>query len=119
MSIDSLKELENEIMNLEKQRINNAEWADLTLSELELIDDLEKKKEYRKKINEFHMHIINTFSTLVSSDFKFSVPNGKLTYRIMATDYMNYFYAKGMTREEIVKMMVDSKTTKNSGKKQK
>jgi len=114
-----IKNLAEEILKLEKSRINKANWEDLTLAELELIDDLDKRREYRKKMNEFHMLIINTFSTLVSGDFKFSVPKERLTYRIMATDYMNYFYTKGMTREQIIKMMSDSKTTIDVGEKQK
>lgn len=119
MNINDLRELEKEIIDLEKKKINEVHWADLTLSELELIDDLEKKREYRKQINEFHVRIINTFSSLVPKNFRFSVPNHKLTYRIMATDYMNYFYSKGMTREEIVKMLSESKTTIENGEKQK
>ena len=119
MNINNLTELGKEIMDLEKKRVNNAQWADLTLTELELIDDVEKRKEYRKQINEFHMRIINTFSSLVPKDFQFSVPEHKLTYRIMATDYMNYFYSKGMTKEEIVKMLSESKTTIENGEKQK
>ena len=114
-----IKNLSDEILQLEKARINNAHWADLTIDELNLIDDLDKRRDYRKKINEFHMRIINTFSTLVPSNFRFSVPNERLTYRIMATDYMNYFYAKGMTKEEIIKIMVDSKTTIDAAEKQK
>jgi len=119
MNIDDLKELEKEIVNLEKGRINSAHWSDLTLSELELIVDPEKRKEYRRQINEFHMRIINTFSGLVPQSFQFSVPNDQLTYRIMATDYMNYFYSKGITREEIVKMLSENKTTIVSEAKQK
>lgn len=119
MNIDGLKEFEKEIMNFEKGRINSAHWADITLSELELIEDLEKRKEYRKQINDFHMRIINTFSSLVPKDFQFSVPNHKLTCMIMATDYMNHFYSKGMTREEIVKMLSESKTAVDNEGKQK
>ena len=111
MNVDDLKQLEKEIIDLEKERVNSSHWADLTLSDLELIEDLGKRKEYRRQINDFHMRIINTFSSLVPKDFEFSVPNNKLTYRIMATDYMNYFYSKGMTREEIIKMLSSSKTT--------
>lgn len=106
-----IQDLSIGILNLEKERVKNLHWADLTFKELELIDDSEKKREYRKLMLDFHMRVINTFSTLVSKDFKFSVPNERLTYRIMATDYMNYFYSKGMTREEIIKMMSNSKTT--------
>lgn len=119
MNVDNLKELGKEIMHLETERINKAHWADLTLSELELIEDLEKQKEYRKQMNEFHMRIINTFAHLVPTNFQFSVPEHKLTYRIMATEYMNYFYAKGMSREEIVKMLSESKTTIEDLEKQK
>ena len=119
MNIKDLKELEQEIIALEKARINNYDWADLTFAELELIDDVEKRKEYRKQMNDFHMRIINTFSSLVPSNFQFSVPNHKLTYRIMATDYMNYFYSKGMTREEIVKMLSSGKKTVDDEEKQK
>lgn len=119
MGIDDLKELEQQITDLEKKRINAAHWADLTLSEIELIDDAKKRKEYRKRINEFHVRIINTFSSLVPRNFSFSVSNHKLTYRTMTTDYMNYFYSKGMSREEIVKMLSSSKITMENGEKQK
>ena len=101
---------------IEKEIINNKHWADLTLEELELMTDFENQKEYLKRINEFYLLVINTFSTLVPKNFKFSVSNDKLTCRVMATDYMNYFYSKGMTREEIVNKMVNSKFAINEGK---
>ena len=119
MGIDDLKYLEKQIIDSEKKRINSAHWADLTLAEVGLIDDVKKRREYRKQINEFHMRIINTFSGLVPKNFSFSVPSNKLTYRIMATDYMNYFYSKGMTREEIVKMLSSIKTSVENEEKQK
>lgn len=112
-----IQDLSIGILNLEKKRINKLHWADLTLKELELIDDLEKKRKYRKLMIDFHMRVINTFSTLVPKDFKFSVPNERLTYRIMTTDYMNYFYSKGMTKEEIIEMMSNSKAPIQDGGK--
>ena len=70
-----IQDLGSKILDLEKQRINNLEWPDLTFKELELIDDLEKRRKYRKAMIDFHMRIINTFASLVSSDFKFSAPS--------------------------------------------
>ena len=116
MEKKDILDLSSQILIKEKERINNSHWADLTLQELDLIDDIIKRKEYRKSMNEFHMRIINTFSAFVSKDFKFSVSKDKLTYRIMANDYMNYFYNKGMTREQIIEMLSNSKTTFNEGK---
>lgn len=119
MNGNDLNYISDEILKLEKERIDNADWADLALSELQLIDDLDKRRNYSKKINEFHMLIINTFSSLVPINFKFSIPNDKLTCRIMAKEYMNYFYAKGMSREEIIKMLSDSKNGVSNGEKHK
>lgn len=113
----NLQDLSAEILKLEKIRVNKAHWADLTFKDLNLIDNLDKRQGYRKEMETFHMRIINTFSTLVPQDFKFSVPNDRLTYRIMAQDYMNYFYNKGMTREEIIEMLSNNKISNQNGEK--
>lgn len=101
----------------EKNRINNAHWADLTYEEVSLIEDKEKKKEYRQKQRNVHLHIVNPLANSVPRNFKLSKPDNKLTYRMILSEYLNYFYSKGMTREEIIQMMVDNKTIKNGKKK--
>lgn len=107
-----MENIEKEISKLESERINNTHWADLTLEELRLIEDKAKKREYKIHIDELHMTFINNCAMLVGKDFKFSVPNEILTYRIMANDYMNYFYNKGMTKEEIIEMISNNKGKK-------
>lgn len=104
-----MENLINQILELEKKRINSLDWYNLTLKDLELIDDKEKIKEIKKNMNEFHMTFINNCSMLVGDDFQFSVPKDKLTYKIMSEDYMNYFYNKGMTKEQIIEMITNNK----------
>jgi len=108
-----MENLEKQILELEKQRIKNLNWFDLTLKELYLIDDKNKKRQYKESMDEFHMAFINNCAMLVGKDFKFSVSNENLTYRIMANDYMNYFYNKGMTREEIIQMIMNNREGKH------
>lgn len=118
MNDEDLEALAEIIYKQEKERINNAHWADLTFDEIPLIDDIEKRREYRKVRRKFHLQIINPLANSVPRKFKFSVPDEHLTYRIMMNDYMTYFYSKGMTRDEIIAMMIENRTIKgNRGRK--
>lgn len=110
MKEEELEYLLNTLYEQERERINNAHWADLTLDEMELIEDKKKKVEYKKEQRKFHIHIINPLANSVPRKFKFSVPDESLTYRIMMNDYMKFFYGKGMTRDQIIEMMIKNRT---------
>lgn len=118
MDNEYLKELEKQIMREEHERINKAHWADLTYDEVFEIDDKEKKREYNKIRRKFHIQIINPLANSVPRKFKFSKSDSELTYRMMFNEYMTYFYGKGMSREEIIEMMIRNKTiVSNQGRK--
>lgn len=78
-------------------------WADLTLDQVELIDDIVFKREIKKKIRYCVIHIINPLYTpLIKTSFKFSVKDKELTCRMMISELKDYYYAKNVTREELV-----------------
>ena len=104
-----MKNINSQVLELEINRINNSDWLDLTQDELSLITDKDKKRRYQNQINLLYIQFFNNFAMLVGNDFKFSKPKEILTYRTMMTDYMNYFYNKGMNKEEIVQMISETK----------
>ena len=108
----NMENINSRYLELEINRINNSNWLDLTQDELSLITDKDKKRKYQNQINQLYMQFLNSFAMLVGNDFSFSKPKELLTYRIMMTDYMNYFYNKGMTREEIIQMILENKEGK-------
>lgn len=115
---EDLKEIADKIIAEEKKRINNSNWLDLTLDEISLVEDIEKRRTFRQEMRHFHIHIINPLANSVPRKFTFSVPDECLTYRIMMNDYMKYFYKKKMTREQIIEMMVKNQViTSKRGKK--
>ena len=75
MTIEELEALANALYEQERERINNAHWSDLTLDETELIEDKQKRIEYKKEQRKFHIHIINPLANSVPRKFKFSVPD--------------------------------------------
>jgi len=90
-----------------KEKINNCDWIDLTLKQIEQVEDKTKRKEYKKQIREFLINIINPLAMSVPRSFKFSVNDEELTYQQMLDDYVKYFYTKGKSREDIVKIIKD------------
>lgn len=118
LSEEDLKEVADMIIEEERKRINNADWLDLTLDEVPKVEDIEKRRKYRQEMRKFHIHIINPLANSVHRKFTFSVPDEQLTYRIMMNDYMQYFYKKKMTRDQIIEMMVKNQViTSKRGKK--
>lgn len=99
----------NLIVQQETERINNSHWADLTLEEIGQIGDKEKRNEARRQFKRCLVCVINPLYTGIKnkSKFEFSNPNELLTCRTMMKDLMNYYYNKGFTREEIVKIATD------------
>jgi len=94
----------------EKERINKLDWLDLHPKELGLIDDIEKRKHYYKQMRGYHIHVINPLANSVSKNFKFSVGDSELTYRIMTMDFLKYFKSLGMDIDEIMEMMKKNRT---------
>lgn len=119
MNEEDFKLIVEKILEQEKARINSADWPDLTIDEISLIEDPEKRKEYRQKMRHFHINIINPLANSVSRKFTFSVPDNCLTYRIMMNDYMTYFYKKKKTREQIIDMIIENKVMKSKRGKNK
>ena len=102
-------EVVEQIVQQETERINNSHWADLTIEELEMIEDKEKRIEARRQFKRCFMYVINPLYTGIKnkSKFEFSKPDSLLTCRIMMKDLMSYYYNKGFTREEIIKIASD------------
>lgn len=109
MEYNDLKDLIDEICEQEKERINKSPLADLTLADLELIDDVLKRQNYYKIMKKFHVKIINPLANLVPNNFRFSVPDENLTYRIIMNDYMKYFYNKGMSGKDVIDLVIKNK----------
>lgn len=84
--------------------IESKHWGDLTLAEIEIIKDRDKRIEYRRKFKRCFMYIINPLYTGIKnkSRFNFSNPDNLLTCRNMLKDLMDYYYKKGYSREEII-----------------
>lgn len=114
MNKEELDALSKLIIEQERKRINNAHWADLTVDEISLIEDKQKRKEYRDILRKVHINIVNPLANSVPRKFKFSKPDEFMTYRMIISDYMNYFYNKGMTREQIIEMMIKNKCIKSN-----
>lgn len=82
------------------------QWADLTIYEIEKIEDVEKKQHYRSEYRRCLTQIINPLlSTINNKDFKISTQ--PLTCRNMLKDLMNYY--DGYSREEIVELISNSR----------
>lgn len=98
------------IIQQETERINNSHWADLTLEDIDLIENNEKRSEANRQFKRCIRGVINPLYTGIKdkSKFKFSKPDNLLTCRIMMRDLMSYYYKKGFTREEIVQIATDS-----------
>lgn len=114
MTEEELEALGNLIVKQEMERINNAHWSDLTVDEINLIEDKQKRKEYCDIIRKVHIHIVNPLANSVPRKFKFSKPDEFMTYRMIISEYMNYFYSKGMNRKQIIEMMVKNKCIKSN-----
>ena len=107
-------EVVEQIVQQETERINNSHWADLTLEEIGMIEDKEKRKEARKQFKRCFMCVINPLYTGIKnkSKFEFSHPDKLLTCRTMMKDLMNYYYNKGFTRDQIIQIATDNDTKK-------
>lgn len=89
--------------------INSKAWGDLTSDDIELIEDIEKRKEFRQKYQKCFRYVINPlYSSIKSRNFKFSNPDNLLTCRNMMSDLMKYYYKKGFTRDEIINIACEN-----------
>lgn len=91
-------------LSLDKKSVEDKHWMDLTLEEISLIKDNEKRYQYRKSIKNFFMCIINPLYRGIKNKnkFAFSNSNNLLTCRNMIKDLMRYYYQKGYTKDEII-----------------
>jgi len=89
--------------------IESKHWADLTLEEMELIQERSKKVQYKRNFNKYFSCVINPLYNGIENkgQFKFSNPDNMLTCRNMVQDLMNYYYGKGFTREDIAKLATE------------
>lgn len=103
-----MKLLDNESIDKLNQKITeylaDKHWADLTRSEIDLIEDPKKKKEYKEKSESCFKWVISPLYSGIkrSSGFRFSNPDNLLTCRNMIKDLMDYYYNLGYTRDEII-----------------
>lgn len=96
------------LLNKSLEIINNSHWGDLTLEEISEIKDIEKRKEYRRRWEFCHKHIINPlYSSIKDSKFNFSNSDQYLTCRNMLKDIMDYYYKKGYSKKEIVDIALE------------
>lgn len=83
-------------------------WADLTITQANLIDDPIFKREVHKKIRHCVKYIINPLYTpLIKTKFRFSVKDSDLTCRIMISELKDYYFSKNVTREELVEQITN------------
>lgn len=82
--------------------INELEWPDVPIKSVQLISNIEKRKEYIKKIKMCYQSIINPLSDLVSCrDFNFSVGDENLTCRLMVNELEEELKKQDYTRKDL------------------
>lgn len=93
-----------------KQIVNNKHWADLTISDLSYVTDIEKKKQYKNSLR----YIINPLLYHMNSmrSFKFSHSDDELTCRNMLKDIFNYYEKLGFDRKDIEQIACDRSSKK-------
>jgi len=104
-SLENFDQVASEILSY----IEGKHWGDLTLEEINLIQDRNKRIEYRRNFKNCFMCLINPLYTGIKnkSKFSFSNPDNLLTCRNMVKDLLDYYYKKGYTRDEIIVIASD------------
>ena len=90
------------------ENIKDEAWIDLTFQELDEIKDLKKQGEYRRQINFCYLHVINPLYSGIKDKSKFKYTSDRLTCKNMMDDLTNYYYKKGFTKEEIIKIIKEN-----------
>lgn len=104
-----MEDFDNLILE-ESSRIENSHWSDLTLEEISLIKDSKKRIEYQSNWKHCFRYIINPLYSSIKNQnkFHFSNPDNMLTCRNMLKDLMDYYYNKGFSRDQIIKIVSDN-----------
>lgn len=93
-----------------KKIVNSKQWFDLTVQDLEFVDDIEKKKKFRY----FFTHVINPllYHMKTMKDFKFSHSDNDLTCKNMLEDVLDYYQNLGFDKSDIAQIACDRSSKK-------
>lgn len=98
---------EDFLIELAKQyieEIEKKEWPDLTLDEIELIKDKDKRINFRKRFFYCFKHVINPLYNNLpkKGKFSFSESDKHLTSRMMVNELKEHYYKYNFTRDDII-----------------
>lgn len=90
--------------------VNEKHWADLTISDMDYVIDLEKRKRFKNTLR----YIINPLLYHMKSmkSFKFSHKDNELTCRNMLKDIFDYYQRLGFDKKDITYIACDRSNKK-------
>lgn len=93
-----------EIANQYLKAIESRNWPDLTLDEIELIRDQDKRIDFRKRFFFCFKNVINPLYTNLpkKGQFTFSLPDKELTCRLMVRDLKKHYLKYKYTNDDII-----------------
>ncbi|MDD2435533.1 MAG: hypothetical protein PHO63_04690 [Bacilli bacterium] len=93
-----------DIANQYLKIIESKKWPDLTLDEIELIRDKDKRIDYRKRFFFCFKNVINPLYTNLpkKGQFTFSLIDKQLTCRIMVQDLKEHYLKYNYTKDDII-----------------
>ncbi len=93
-----------------KKVVNEKHWADLTILDMDYVNDIEKRKKFKNSLR----YIINPLLYHMKSmrSFKFSHSDNELTCRNMLKDIFDYYQKLGFNRNDIAQIACDRSNKK-------
>lgn len=89
------------------EEIERKEWPDLTIDEIELIRDKQKRIDFRKRFFYCFKHVINPLYNNLpkKGKFAFSESDKNLTSRKMVNQLKEHYYKHKFTRNDIIEVI--------------
>jgi len=96
--------------NVTYDDINELKWQDVPIRSVQLISNIDKRKEYITKIKMCYSTVVNPLSNAIERrSFNFSVSDEALTCRIMVEEIKEELYKQDFTDEDIMNIVLENK----------